>query len=85
MKAKKSSCPVCGHQPTERSQRKTHKQFVSELKKVSSTIKVIGQYAGDTPIQVNCRDCLHEWSAVPSYLLQGKGCPVCRFWELGNF
>lgn len=66
--------------------KKTTEEFVSELKTVNPSIKVIGQYEGcKTKIKVCCLKCNHVWSAQPSNLLQGVGCPECARIHAGDY
>ena len=58
--------------------RKTTEQFAAEMKMVSSTIKIIGEYEkSGTPIECECMKCGHHWKAAPGNLLHGTGCPMC--------
>lgn len=66
-------CPKCGG-----TMKKTHKEYVDELSKKNSNVKVLGEYIdAKTPILHFC--ILHqvEWFASPSNVLYGKGCHVC--------
>lgn len=58
--------------------RKTNEQFLSELKRINSTIIPMEEYATSaTPIRVRCSICGHEWKSRPNTLLRGYGCPQC--------
>lgn len=58
--------------------RKTHEEFVSDLKGVTDEITVIGSYINSKEkIEVKCNKCGHEWLAAPSNLLNGNKCPKC--------
>lgn len=71
-------CPKCANVENAARQRKSHEQFVSELKAVNPDIEVIGRYAGSSSrLDVRCGRCGHEWKAVANNLLRGTGCPVC--------
>lgn len=75
-------CPHCsavkGANNKGRTARKTKQQFIEELRKITPTITVIGEYVNNkTIIAVRCNICKTEWSAVPNSLLLGHGCPRC--------
>lgn len=59
--------------------KKTHEEFIRELAEISPAIAVIGLYVNaNTRINVKCEDCGHEWSPLPSSLVNTKsGCPRC--------
>ena len=59
--------------------RKTHEQFVSQLKEVNPNIIVVGQYISTyTHIDVECDICHYRWKPTPHNLLTRKsGCPNC--------
>lgn len=59
--------------------KKTHDEFVRELAGISPSITVVGEYVNaSTRIKVRCKDCGHEWTPVPSSLVNTKsGCPRC--------
>lgn len=58
--------------------RKTHEEFVNDLKKVTSEITILGNYVNSKEkIKVKCNRCDHEWAAAPSNLLNGNKCPKC--------
>lgn len=75
-------CPHCsavkGANNKGRTARKTKQQFIEELRIITPTITVIGEYVNNkTKIAVRCNICKTEWSAVPNSLLLGHGCPRC--------
>lgn len=58
--------------------KKTHDQFLNEMKATNSSILVLGAYVNcSTKIDVKCLKCNHIWSAVPNSLSRGHGCPKC--------
>lgn len=66
-------CPMCSG-----TIKKTHEQFVEEMKIKHPNIKILGRYINDrTPIDCECLIDGHKWSAKPNNLLQGKGCRQC--------
>lgn len=59
-------------------QKKSHAQFVHELKSCNSDIRVIGRYQGSkSQIAVFCLECKHQWNPKPNDLLRKIGCPNC--------
>lgn len=66
-------CPVCGGKI-----KLTQNDFINKMKKINNNIEIIGQYINySTHIRCKCKIDNYEWSALPSNLLQGKGCPMC--------
>ena len=66
-------CGLC----TIESRKKSHQQFVKELRKISPAVKVLSGYThGKTKVKVQ-HTCGHEWLATPNNLLKGTGCPAC--------
>lgn len=59
--------------------RKTHSEFIEELKRIDPSIYVVGEYKNSrTPIVVRCTKCGKEWTPTPHDLLSGKGCRECK-------
>lgn len=76
-------CSVCGHKRAGVKARKTHEQFVEEIKVKHPYIRIIGKYIkGDERIQCECLICgngMDEvWEPVALDLWSGRGCPRCR-------
>ena len=64
--------------------RKTHAEFIAEMRRLNPTIRVVGTYVGaDTKIACRCRKCGCKFSSIPSHLRRagrarrGSGCPDC--------
>lgn len=58
--------------------RKTHEEFVNELKAKNPNIKIKGKYINNnTPILCECKVHKIEWNARPANLCNGHGCPKC--------
>lgn len=58
--------------------RKTHEEFINELKNLNDNIEVLEQYNGcDTKILCRCKLDGYEWTSSPSNLLSNHGCPKC--------
>ena len=74
-----SGCYKCGMERSIKSKRKTHLQYVKEVKQLNCNIKVLDQYINDSTIILH--KCLidgHEWLAKPNNILNGYGCPKCN-------
>ena len=71
-------CPECSKEKIGNKNRKTHEQYINELKIINPNIKVIGVYIDAlTPILHRCKACGYKWMARPGNILSGKGCPKC--------
>lgn len=58
--------------------RKSHAQFVDEMKNINSNIDILGEYSNNrNKILCSCKVCGNKWESVPSRLLIGQGCPSC--------
>lgn len=65
-------CPHCS-----RKAKKTPEQYGDDLKQSGRGYVAVENYVNrDTPIIHRCSEG-HEWSAKPSHILFGKGCPGC--------
>jgi len=59
-------------------QKKSHKEFVEEMKQINSSIEILGEYRNNrTNIEVKCLKCGNIWQPLPSNLLKGTGCRKC--------
>ena len=60
--------------------RKTHEDFVLQIKDKTPNISVVGIYTNNkTKIEFQCLvdGCFHKWMARPDNILSGYGCPEC--------
>lgn len=58
--------------------RKTHEVFLQETMTKHPNLHVLGKYVnGRTKIDLHCNICGVDFSAVPSSLYMGHGCPNC--------
>lgn len=58
--------------------RKTHEEFVEELKIKNPNLVVLGRYKNSsTKLLCKCIIDNYEWYVVPNSLLCGSGCPKC--------
>lgn len=69
-----NGCPACAG-----TRKKTHGEFVEELKKISPDISVLGSYKNNrTKLLVKCKRCGHTWKQTPHNLIDGRSrCPKC--------
>ena len=77
---KGGGCPLCGIEKTAKARRKTHEQFLLEMKeKGNPNVIILGKYKTmDTKILCKCKICGEEWETIPRHLLDMKvGCPYC--------
>ena len=57
--------------------KKTHTEFIEELKIVNPEITVLGEYVkSNIKIEVQ-HSCGYQWKIVPNSLLKGTSCPKC--------
>lgn len=60
------------------SRKKTHEEYVIQVKNVNPNIDVIEKYIdAKTKILHECKIDHNQWSARPNNILNGKGCPLC--------
>jgi glutaredoxin len=72
------TCLTCANIQSSLRQRKSHEQFVKELKNIHPDITVIGEYVNsNTKIEFMCSKG-HIWKSAPSNLLSGCSCPFCK-------
>lgn len=65
--------------------KKTHEEYVEELRTINSNIKPIEQYINtERSIKHKCMIDGHIWSVRPQDLLRGCGCPVCAGKTIGQ-
>lgn len=58
--------------------RKTHEEFILEMKEINSNIEFLNNYNGaKTKILCRCKICNYKWYVSPNNLLHGRGCPKC--------
>lgn len=72
-------CMECKKEKIGEKNRKTHEQYINEVKGVNHNIEVLGKYINSTtPILHKCLLDGYEWETIPSIILQGCGCPQCN-------
>lgn len=72
-------CKQCCVEKMANKKRKTHEQYVIELKNVNPDIIVLDTYIEAlTPILHKCLIDGYEWNVRPSNILRGDGCPRCN-------
>ena len=71
-------CPVCRKKECSQNLALGMEEFKRRMKEIDDTIEISGEYINNrTHIHCHCKVCDHEWTAMPTNLLAGKGCPVC--------
>ena len=76
-------CPKCAAEKNISNMRKTHEQFVSELRQLNPNLEVLGKYKNaKTNIHLRCLCCGHEWDVSPDTILHRASCPACRKKEI---
>lgn len=61
-----------------RRKKKTHEQYVEEVKIKNPNVTVLGKYiSSNTKILHKCNMCGKEWNSLPTSILSGHGCPSC--------
>lgn len=67
---KGQGCPKC--------KKRTHKEFIEEMKAKNSNIEILGTYINSkTKIKCECLIDGYTWDVLPHNLLRGQGCPKC--------
>lgn len=66
-------CPLCGGH-----MKMNTAVFKNKISQVNDNIEIVGKYYNSkTKILCKCKIDGYEWSALPTNLLKGKGCPLC--------
>lgn len=72
------TCLTCANIQSSLRQRKSHEQFVEEVRNLHPDITVVGEYVNsNTKIEFMCSKG-HVWKSAPSNLLSGCSCPFCK-------
>lgn len=72
-------CWKCGNDVSSEKNKKTHNEYIDDLKHSNPDIMVVGTYIDSfTPILHKCLIDGYEWMAAPAYILSGTGCPQCQ-------
>lgn len=81
-----SGCPECHKEKVGSALKKTHIQYVEELKIANPNVIVIDTYINKlTPITHKCLIHDVEWNITPDCALRGYGCPKCHREKLRNY
>lgn len=74
-----TGCPKCGIEKISAKNRKSHEQYISEVKEKNPSIIVLEEYVDiNIPILHKCSIDGCEWKASPNSILRGAGCPQCH-------
>lgn len=70
-----SGCPNCTHSR----RKKTHEEFIAQLKNIHPNIEVLSKYLGaKQKIECRCKVCNNKWFTTPDHLLHRTGCVACK-------
>lgn len=70
-------CKKCGSDKTATARRTPHDEFIKKVNNLNNGVTVVGKYVNNnTNMEFMCEKG-HVWSAVPSSILSGTGCPYC--------
>ena len=73
-------CPKCTG-----NKKRTTEEYKQELANINPDVEVIEEYINSTtPILHKCKIDGHIWCAAPNNMLNGRGCPVCKFRKLSK-
>ena len=62
-----------------RGRKLTNEEFWRRLMDVNPNVEALDVYMSNTTKMLcRCKNCGHQWSARPSHLLNGVGCPKCN-------
>lgn len=82
---KRHGCPKCANIANGNRCRKTHDEFIQELRAVNLLVEPLEEYRGaDANIRCRCKLCGAEWQVRPANLLSGRGCPNCSVMSSGE-
>lgn len=71
-------CPKCSRARATAKQTKTQEDFLCDLASSNTDVQPLEAYKGaNRKILFRCKSCSYEWSAKPTHILNGHGCPVC--------
>lgn len=72
-------CPKCQQRKLAELFSRTNEEYIDEVANINPDIEVIGAYINsNTPILHKCKIDGCEWLSRPSYILSGRGCPICH-------
>ncbi len=72
-------CIKCGKEKISEKNKRTHEEYVEELKNVNPNIICLEAYIdSNTTILHKCLIDGYEWKTIPSNILSGHGCPKCN-------
>lgn len=73
-------CSACKHKENGKKLRTSSEEFAERLSQISGNIQLLESYKkGNSRIKARCKICGHIWNPMAKDLLQGRGCPICRY------
>ena len=74
-----AGCPECSKRRVANAHRKTHEDFIKEVKAINPYVEILDKYVGiKTKVECLCSLCGSKWYAIPDNLLHGEGCQKCK-------
>ena len=75
-----NGCPKCADINRVNKKRKSHEQYIKEVKIKNPDIEILGTYI-NAYTKIKCKNliCGHIWEVNPRSLLKGHSCPICNF------
>lgn len=62
----------------EKARRRSDQDFAKIVRKSNPTVELLGPFIRHNErIECRCKICGHEWTAIPSSLIDGHACPKC--------
>lgn len=76
---KPRGCSLCANKKQGDMKRKTHEEFIKEIKSKYDKIIALSKYKGyEIKVKFKCLECGYEWFTTPNTLLNSiYGCPEC--------
>ena len=80
-----SGCPECAKLVRAQKHRRSHNEYIEEVREINPNIDVVEIYQGiETKILHKCKIDGYEWMVTPHNILSGQNCPVCSGKAIGN-
>lgn len=81
-----AGCDKCHKEKIGNVLKKSHSQYVDELRKLNPFVEVIETYINSsTPITHKCLIHNVEWKPIPISVLKGCGCPICHSERISDY
>lgn len=78
-------CKECRNEKFSQSNSKTQEEFEDRVRKINSSIRVIGKYTGcENHVGFKCIKCNYTWETTPTTFYRTGNCPKCIRKELSE-